>query len=558
MAKTGFWLRGAKGKLAGTTIYKGKTGTIQREIVSPSNPRSEGQMRQRARFLSAVRFYSRANQRYFKFAFESKRQGESDFNAFMRNNIRLAPYISQPQSNAIGFPMVAPWLMTMGSLSSALTTIINGPQLAPGRVACTLRFRIKDGEVGSTIAAISESIMSAYNGLQVGDIVTVVTMNSEVRGASYPYDLDAEGVGNDSPNWETSQFRLSLTDERELVEVAGLGTETDEEGHTYIVKQCGFANQSCGGCVTFSRYNNGKTQVSTTSLSLNETAMSAYNTMMSEEHIASVVAHWGAQAPAILQGAIADTNPEPVPEPIPTVSRIEGSVLAGARSCILQSDLKTPFAAADGTKFILAMAGQFGQTPNHFKNNVVLTANGGTISGQITSDIVDGTLTLTQNLSADGTIQFAIESNADFAVNTTIVLGMVVVGNSVIYNDSYTTPARRVIAENEFFSTAFYTMGLPATGVFEEGDKVVISVESAEKSGFITFDQFVPGDPEEDEPSILKSADNILGIEIESNYATDDYTQLSIYTDSVKLGYEATFKVVSVTRSGVEYPIANN
>ena len=38
MAKTGFWLRGAKGKLAGTTLYKDPTTgeTIMREIVTPS------------------------------------------------------------------------------------------------------------------------------------------------------------------------------------------------------------------------------------------------------------------------------------------------------------------------------------------------------------------------------------------------------------------------------------------------------------------------------------------------------------------------------------------
>ena len=48
MSKVGFWLKGSTGKLAGTTLYKGANGeTIQREIVSPSNPKTVGQNIQR-------------------------------------------------------------------------------------------------------------------------------------------------------------------------------------------------------------------------------------------------------------------------------------------------------------------------------------------------------------------------------------------------------------------------------------------------------------------------------------------------------------------------------
>ena len=48
MSKVGFWLKGSTGKLAGTTLYKGANGeTIQREIVSPSNPKTMAQNIQR-------------------------------------------------------------------------------------------------------------------------------------------------------------------------------------------------------------------------------------------------------------------------------------------------------------------------------------------------------------------------------------------------------------------------------------------------------------------------------------------------------------------------------
>ena len=49
MAKVGsLWLKGSTGKLAGTTLYKGADGnTYQREIVTPSNPKTVAQNIQR-------------------------------------------------------------------------------------------------------------------------------------------------------------------------------------------------------------------------------------------------------------------------------------------------------------------------------------------------------------------------------------------------------------------------------------------------------------------------------------------------------------------------------
>ena len=59
MAKTGFWLRGARGKFAGAVLAKGADGqTIQRELVKPKNPRTNGQMAQRMIFATVASAYS--------------------------------------------------------------------------------------------------------------------------------------------------------------------------------------------------------------------------------------------------------------------------------------------------------------------------------------------------------------------------------------------------------------------------------------------------------------------------------------------------------------------
>ena len=50
MAKNPFWLRGARGKIAGAVAQKSEVGTILREKVTPANPRTNGQMSQRIVF----------------------------------------------------------------------------------------------------------------------------------------------------------------------------------------------------------------------------------------------------------------------------------------------------------------------------------------------------------------------------------------------------------------------------------------------------------------------------------------------------------------------------
>lgn len=59
MAKAGFWLKGARGKLAGSVLQKSATaGTIIRDNVIPKNPKSAGQAVRRASFAPAAKFYS--------------------------------------------------------------------------------------------------------------------------------------------------------------------------------------------------------------------------------------------------------------------------------------------------------------------------------------------------------------------------------------------------------------------------------------------------------------------------------------------------------------------
>ena len=57
--KTGFWLKGGKGKLAGATVYQQNGETLMREVVTPTNPKTEKQIIQRIIMHTVMQAYSK-------------------------------------------------------------------------------------------------------------------------------------------------------------------------------------------------------------------------------------------------------------------------------------------------------------------------------------------------------------------------------------------------------------------------------------------------------------------------------------------------------------------
>ena len=88
MAKAGFWLRGARGKLAGASISKGSNGTIMREIVTPRNPRTTAQLMQRLVFSTATRT-AKALREIIDHSFEGVEYGQKSVNYFTRLTVSI-------------------------------------------------------------------------------------------------------------------------------------------------------------------------------------------------------------------------------------------------------------------------------------------------------------------------------------------------------------------------------------------------------------------------------------------------------------------------------------
>lgn len=89
MAKTGFWLKGANGKLAGATIYKQNGETIMREVVSPSNPKTTQQLIQRIIMHTVMGSYSMMKE-ICDHSFEGLKKGQNTMAYFMKQNVQFA------------------------------------------------------------------------------------------------------------------------------------------------------------------------------------------------------------------------------------------------------------------------------------------------------------------------------------------------------------------------------------------------------------------------------------------------------------------------------------
>ena len=137
MSKVGFWLKGSTGKLAGTTLYKGANGeTLQREIVSPSNPKTVGQNIQRVVMSTVGAAYS-LMKAICDQSFEGVKKGQETMSLFMSENIqKCRAAIEEMQAQVVSFLNMysfvpvgmkhafAPnqYLVAMGSLPRVTTT----------------------------------------------------------------------------------------------------------------------------------------------------------------------------------------------------------------------------------------------------------------------------------------------------------------------------------------------------------------------------------------------------------------------------------------------------
>ena len=176
------WLRGAKQRLAGAVLYQNNGQTIIRELAAQiSNPRTASQMSQRVRLSNCVAVY-RANKFWMKFAFEDKKAKESDYNAFIGENIsNNAVALTKSEVNA-GAAVAAPYTVTRGSLGSIEqhldgTDLITNIYLTNDLVPSTI-----------TVGEFSQAIIQANNGIVEGmqlSFIANIQQTNNLTGVPY-------------------------------------------------------------------------------------------------------------------------------------------------------------------------------------------------------------------------------------------------------------------------------------------------------------------------------------------------------------------------------------
>lgn len=300
MAKGNLFLGSARGSVGDVTfsVNKGQQVTKRRNR-EPNNPRTFAQMKQRARFAYLSKFFSKATQQFFKMAFEDRRSNESDYNAFMRHNLKNVPYATKVMVDNPNTPWFGHFLMTKGSLSP-LDQFIK--VTLAGNMEMVFQYASEDITLGQLSASIIEDTTLLPN-----DIITIAF----IKGAptSTPVETLEEAISNEAlsfdngiaPAWKMIQFRLNTSDTTPITE---LGFNVASAEGQYSPALNGNGSSVCGAVMVASRNTKGGLKVSDSHIITNGDLDEAIAVGLSADWADFCASSWQANEEAILQGAL--------------------------------------------------------------------------------------------------------------------------------------------------------------------------------------------------------------------------------------------------------------
>lgn len=310
MAKFFSLIRNGHGRVGSVYFRRASTRSFGSQSImaslnpEPKNPKTYSQMLQRARFANAVKFYKRAISKYFKFAYEDKAGNESDYNAFMRHNIKRSmllrkEVVDNPAAPAWG----RPYIMSSGTLNGFFDYVFSDNDT----VHVT-------GFGGDTVAANSSALIA--QGYKAGDIVTIVGIGSPATDCSIS---GAEAAGTTLPVWNIRQFIVNESDETPMTEISSLGkkiftlgtytyqsdTETTSDGLEVKFTDGYYSHWFC---ITITRKDSSKVYATNSVLIFNTHVSLALRATTTDVWLNNVAASWGAADTAILEGSLAEGN----------------------------------------------------------------------------------------------------------------------------------------------------------------------------------------------------------------------------------------------------------
>lgn len=304
MSKGSLFFGNASGKLGQVVLSTVKGQQIARAWQPKvANPKTSQQQLQRAKFANAVKFFKRAQQNLFKFAFEDKRKNESDYNAFMRHNVVSSAVIDRMMYDNFNYPAFAnDWLLSYGSLGE----ISAENEESDKEVVQLLTLPLGTGEVANlTIATASQALVSNLKAVN-GDFVTLVGIKSRVK------TLTEDPVV--APEWHIMQFVVDTTNTSKLLEYL---EKQDEDASTFFGKDgrepaniiFDYSNDGCAWLgIILSRVTANGVKVSTSPLVPNYFAYQIYQNTLALPYRQSALNSWGRSSEPILKGGIAKST----------------------------------------------------------------------------------------------------------------------------------------------------------------------------------------------------------------------------------------------------------
>lgn len=298
MSKGNMFVGSAKGKVGNLVLYTRMGSQITRAYQSSvKNPKTGGQMLQRAKFSNAVKFYQKAVQHFFKFAYQDQKQTETAFNAFMRHNVDRACLLRKDEVNDPYFPAFGRWIMSQGSLAAPMV-----PKFDSGDCLFA-NTGIKGTE--KTVADLSSVLIG--QGYHVGDIITFVCISSLVTSVDFDLSTYYDSGNLVQPQWDIRQFIVSTSDQTAISDIPSLGPSVgdlyaDDGGLRFDFNNSEYSNAVA---VIATRKGSGVTYASNSELVPNEVTLAMINATATTAWIAEVAASWQSQGDAILQGSVA-------------------------------------------------------------------------------------------------------------------------------------------------------------------------------------------------------------------------------------------------------------
>lgn len=300
-----FWLKGSKKRLGGAVLYKAMGQTRSRELASEvSNPRTVAQMTQRIKWSNLVNFY-RANQSWMKYAFETKKTNQSEYNKFMSLNVTGSPIALTKEAASSGACVAVPYIVTQGSMPSIEWTdtqvefISNLFYTSSGLI-----------EEDTTVGEFSRGIVENNPAIQVGDQLSFIRVTQMVNASTgYPYIIVRK--------YEVIMDTASTNYLSNFIPYGILSIDGEAGNNPIKITKHG---RQGGFAMILSRTTGGKTYVSSQSLIVvgNDPIISRWS---SPEAIAEAIASYGESEDAFLSSTSAQQSQNiPVPLNITSVT----------------------------------------------------------------------------------------------------------------------------------------------------------------------------------------------------------------------------------------------